>query len=131
VPSRALVIDEKEKGKKNQSLLTQLMFPFDRIFGEELSSNYTINTIESAFLNKREDSFKTHENIRLQLIIGDEDHELMIKNNRRFHEGLVAQSRDHEYFSYRGRHKWRDWIPAFTRSINFLVDDKYKIKPQQ
>ncbi|MFT4609587.1 MAG: enterochelin esterase-like enzyme [Cellvibrionaceae bacterium] len=107
------------------------MFPFDRLFGEELLSNYTINTIEGAVLNKREDSFKTHENIRLQLIIGDEDHELMIKNNRRFHEGLVAQSRDHEYFAYRGRHKWRDWIPTFTRSINFLIDDKYKIKPQQ
>jgi hypothetical protein len=41
------------------------MLPFDRIFGEELSSNYTINTIEGAFLNKREYSFKTHENIRL------------------------------------------------------------------
>lgn len=107
MPSRALVIDEKEKGKKNQSLLTQLVFPFDRNFGEELSSNYTINTMEDAFLNKRGDSFKTHENIRLQFIV-DEDHEQMIKNNRRFHEGLVAQSRDHEYFVYRGRQKWRD-----------------------
>jgi enterochelin esterase-like enzyme len=127
----APIIGEEEKRETNQSLLMQLVFPFDRIFGEEFSSNYTVNTIENAFLNKRGDSFKTLKGMRLQLIVGDNDLKQMIKNNLRFHESLVAQNRDHKYLVFRGRHRWRDWIPTFTQSINFLVDATYKIKPQK
>ncbi len=69
------------------------MFAFDGVFSEEFSNNLTI---EDALLNRRGDVFKTQRNTRLQLIVGDKDHEQLIKNNRRLHEGFVPQSRGHE-----------------------------------
>jgi enterochelin esterase-like enzyme len=120
----APIISDEEKEKTNNSFLIQLIFPFDKIFGEKFSKTYVKNTIENAFTNN-----KNINNVRLQLFVGDNDLEQMIKNNQRFHEKLVINNRDHEYIIYQGKHKWKDWIPNFTRSINFLVDEKYKIKP--
>ena len=63
--------------------------------------------MENALLNNRDINNKelNHSGIgnnrnndaRLQLIVGDNDHQLMSKNNPGFHEGLVPHKREHEY----------------------------------
>ena len=118
----APIIGEEEKGQTENSFLIKLLFPFERIFGKNFSENYNSDGIEKVWLEN-----ERTQNVRLQLIVGDKDFKQMRINNQRFHEGLSENNIDHEYIIYQGKHKWKDWIPNFAHSINFLVDDKYKI----
>ncbi len=121
----APIIGKEEKSQTNNSFLLKLLFPLDRIFGKDFSKNYVNNSIEKAWINNR-----ALDDIRLQIIVGDDDFKQMIKNNQRFHEGLTANNRDHDYIIYNGKHKWKSWIPNFAQAVNFLVDEQYKTDPQ-
>ncbi len=112
----APILNTEENEQAKKSILIRLFFPLGKIFGPNFSESYADEKIEDVWVKD-----KGLQNIRLQLVVGDDDTEQIIKANKRFHNVLVANDRQHDYIVYSGGHKWKYWIPNFTKVVNFLV----------
>lgn len=100
-----------------KSWLVKLLFPLDRIFGQRYRENYDKEGIYAAWANDTE-----LQQMRLQLIWGDNDYQAIKEANQAFHQHLIDNNVTHEAVIYQGKHKWRSWIPNFNRIVNFLTD---------
>ncbi len=118
----APIINEKDNDPKKIPWYVRLVFPLDRIFGPE--GNYKAESIIRVWTNTDD---KKLEEIRLQLIWGDDERKSIGNSNHRFHTALEAKNRQHDMHIYAGGHKWIYWKPQFSRVINFLVDDSKKL----
>lgn len=112
----APILSEAESDQAKSSLFIRLFFPLKRIFGPNLSENYAETSIERVWLRD-----EATQKVRLQLIWGDQDTELILKGNERFQRLLEDNDISHDYHVYKGGHKWKFWIPQFNRVVNFLV----------
>ena len=112
----APILNEEENKQAKNSILIRFLFPLGRIFGPDFSENYSHQKIEKVWIEDKE-----LQNIRLQLMVGDNDREQIIKANHRFHSLLVENNIPHDYSIYKGGHKWEYWIPNFDKVVNFLV----------
>ncbi len=115
----APILNTEENEQAKKSILIRLLFPLGKIFGPNFSESYADEKIEDVWVHDNE-----LENIRLQLIVGDDDTKQIIKANKRFHNVLTENNRQHDYIIYSGGHKWKYWIPNFTEVVNFLVTEQ-------
>lgn len=113
----APILSEEENKKAKKSFLIRFFFPLARIFGPDFSESYKEEKIEKVWVENAE-----LKKLRLQLIVGDEDREQILKANKRFHATLAKNAIPHDFIIYEGGHKWRYWIPNLNKVINFLVD---------
>ncbi len=112
-------IFNREQAKDHKpSLLIRLIIPFKRIFGEEFSPEFIRSNPYNAWVSE-----PRMRDLRLQLIRGSDENDHIIDSNERFHERLSEAEFEHEYFIYKGGHKWRFWVPHLGRVVNFLVND--------
>ncbi|MFT6388881.1 MAG: enterochelin esterase-like enzyme [Cellvibrionaceae bacterium] len=114
----APILNEEENKQAKKSILIRLLFPLGRIFGPNFSESYADQKIEKVWVNDKE-----LQKMRLQLIVGDDDREQIIKANKRFHDLLAKNNIPHDFVIYEGGHKWKYWIPNFGNAINFLVKE--------
>ena len=114
----APILNEEENKQAKKSILIRLLFPLGKIFGPDFSENYANQKIEKVWINDKE-----LQKIRLQLLVGDNDREQIIKANDRFHSLLAKNNIPHDYVIYEGGHKWQYWVPNLDKVINFLVND--------
>ncbi|MGH1440117.1 MAG: alpha/beta hydrolase [Cellvibrionaceae bacterium] len=114
----APILSEEENKKAKKSILIRLLFPLARIFGPDFSESYKKEKIEKVWLEN-----KDLQKMRLQLVVGDNDREQIMKANHRFHALMAENNVDHNYIVYKGGHKWKYWIPNLDKVINFLVNE--------
>ena len=114
----APILSEAENDQAKRSLFIRLFFPLERIFGPSLSENYAKTSIERVWLQD-----PLLQKVRLQIIWGSQDTELILKGNERFQRLLEDHGVAHDHHVFEGGHKWKFWIPQFSRVVNFLVKD--------
>ena len=104
-----------EKHQRGSLLFRAIMFyPSVNIFGYKKNSN-----LIDPYKIWAENPDKTKP--RLQLIWGDNDQKGIIKTNQDLHDRLVQNNIKHDVYVYHGRHKWVDWIPTFSKALNFSI----------
>ena len=112
----APIYSDQQANEQQASWLARRMFPLERIFGNQPSVQYRKGNPYNAWIDDPE-----QQTMRLQLIWGDDDHARIKRANEIFHQRLQENNVPHDYYVYSGRHKWVDWIPNFTRMINFSL----------
>lgn len=115
----APIYSDQQANQQSTSLLAKLFFPLERIFGENPETEYRSGNPYNSWVDN-----KAQQTMRLQLIWGDQDHKKIKLANEQFHQHLLENSVEHDYFVYTGKHKWRDWIPNLDRVFNFLLLNK-------
>ena len=118
----APIYSDKKANEQATSLLVKLFFPLKRIFGENPNVNYRQHNPYNSWVND-----KQQQEMRLQLIWGDQDHKKIKLANEEFHQRLVNHDVEHDYYVYDGKHKWVDWIPNLDRVINFSLDSSSRL----
>ena len=119
-------IYNNEDNEQKTSWLIKLLFPLERIFGKNFQDKYHANSPYKAWLTEEQQVA-----VRLQLIWGENDHNAIKLANQKFHQHLIDNQVEHDFYIYPGRHKWVDWIPNFSRIINFLVKGESGILVQE
>ena len=118
VSSISGLIFSYEKNQRGSILFQTIMyFPSLNIFGFRKNSN--LIDPYKVWVN---DSDKKKP--RLQLIWGDKDQKGIIKTNQDLHQRLSQANIEHEAHVYNGRHKWVDWVPLFSKALNFSISPK-------
>jgi len=112
----APIIEREADEKPRISLLVRLLFPLKRIFGEDFKEGFAEQNPYNAWL--RDPGLRK---MRLQLIWGADDGGRIRDSNRRFSAHLLHHNVEHDHFEFDGRHRWVDWLPNFSRVVNFLV----------
>lgn len=112
----APIYSDQQANQQATSLLVKLFFPLERIFGENPDVNYRQDNPYNSWIDDSQ-----QQEMRLQLIWGDQDSKKIIAANENFHQRLVDNMVEHDYYVYQGKHKWRDWVPNLSRVINFLT----------
>jgi enterochelin esterase-like enzyme len=120
----APILSMEENRQAKNSLFIRFLYPLARIFGPNFAENYADNNIEKVWLND-----KDLQKLKLQLIWGDHDTEMILKGNERFHNLLTTNNIKHDHYVYSGGHKWRYWIPQLNRVINFLINEPERLTP--
>ncbi len=112
----APIFSDKQAKEQSTSLLLKLFFPLKRIFGNDPNMNFREDNPYNAWIADEQ-----LQQMRLQLIWGDQDIKKIKTANENFHQHLTEHNVEHDYYVYAGKHKWRDWVPNFDRVFNFLL----------
>jgi len=59
--------------------------------------------------------------MRILLLVGDQDRPGLLNNNRRLHDLLQQRGIESELLVFEGRHKWVSWNPYLGRVLAFLL----------
>lgn len=112
----APIFNKQQAEQRKQSLLVRLLFPFKRIFGEDITEEFIRSNPYNAWVDNRE-----QRKMRLQIVWGSEDHKGIVESNQLFQQHLVKNGVAHDSFVYEGGHKWKYWVPNFNRVFSFLL----------
>jgi enterochelin esterase-like enzyme len=121
----APIFSDGKSSMQKGSLLVRLIVPFGRIFGDSTDNEYKSSNPYNSWIDDVD-----QRRLRLQLVWGDQDKDIIIESNQKFHQRLVKNGIQHDYYIYRGGHKWKSWLPNFARVFNFLLADEERISEE-